>query len=132
MGFAEQGTPDPEFKAFFAGDWKRLMETVFVPGMQYASWDRKAAYLLWCMGQLYDVEMPNNWQDALAAKLSYDVMPVPEPKPAMPAGGWGEVLAVPIVGNTWPEREPWPEDFDASTVKPVVNRVDPNGIDAAE
>jgi hypothetical protein len=47
MGFTESGQPDPEFKAWFAGPWKQLTEAVEVPGMRYASWDRKAAYICW-------------------------------------------------------------------------------------
>lgn len=40
--------PDPAFVAFFAGDWQRLLEATEVPGMQGASWDRRAAWLVWC------------------------------------------------------------------------------------
>ena len=45
--------PDPDFIRFFSGDyrnpsaWDRLLEAVEIPGMPSASWDRKAAYLLW-------------------------------------------------------------------------------------
>lgn len=44
---------DAAFIEFFAGDykgksrWDLLLEAVEVPGMPDASWDRKAAYLLW-------------------------------------------------------------------------------------
>ena len=46
-------TPDPAFVEFFSGDyksnsrWDVLLESVEIPGMPDASWDRKAAYLLW-------------------------------------------------------------------------------------
>lgn len=35
------------FIAFFAGPFQRQLEAVEIPGMAGASWDRKAAYLLW-------------------------------------------------------------------------------------
>lgn len=35
------------FADFFAGPWQRLLEGTEIPGMAGASWDRKAAYLLW-------------------------------------------------------------------------------------
>lgn len=41
-----------DFPQFFAGDWQRLLETVQVPGMPDASWDRKAAWLYWCATRL--------------------------------------------------------------------------------
>lgn len=65
--------PDPEFKAFFHGEWKELMDAVTVPGLPYASWDRKAAYLLWVMGAHYDAETPWHWRDVLRS-----VFKVPE------------------------------------------------------
>lgn len=40
-------SPDAAFIAFFAGPFQRLLEGTDVPGMAGASWDRKAAYLLW-------------------------------------------------------------------------------------
>ena len=45
--------PDAAFVDFFSGDyrspsrWDRLLEAVEIPGLAGASWDRKAAYLLW-------------------------------------------------------------------------------------
>lgn len=35
------------FTAYFAGPWQKLLGAVEIPGMAGASWDRKAAYLLW-------------------------------------------------------------------------------------
>jgi len=40
-------SPDAAFIAFFAGPFQRLLETTEIPGMTGASWDRKAAFLLW-------------------------------------------------------------------------------------
>jgi hypothetical protein len=40
-------SPDAAFLDFFAGQWQRLLETTEIPGLAGASWDRKAAYLLW-------------------------------------------------------------------------------------
>ena len=40
-------SPDPAFLEFFAGPWQRQLDAVEIPGMSGASWDRKAAYLLW-------------------------------------------------------------------------------------
>jgi hypothetical protein len=46
-------SPDAAFVEFFSGDykgksrWDLLLEAVEIPGMAGASWDRKAAYLLW-------------------------------------------------------------------------------------
>lgn len=36
------------FEKFFAGEWQHRLEQVEIPGMPDASWDRKAAWLLWC------------------------------------------------------------------------------------
>jgi hypothetical protein len=41
-------TPDPDFVKWFGGDFQRRLEATVVPGMADASWDRKAAWLLWC------------------------------------------------------------------------------------
>lgn len=38
---------DPAFVAFFEGAFQRALEVTRVPGMGEASWDRRAAYLLW-------------------------------------------------------------------------------------
>ncbi|QDP64129.1 MAG: hypothetical protein Unbinned2301contig1004_55 [Prokaryotic dsDNA virus sp.] len=38
---------DPEFIRFFDGDWAKRLAAVEIPGMPHASWDRKAAWLLW-------------------------------------------------------------------------------------
>lgn len=47
-----QWTPNPSatpaaFLEFFAGEWQRRLEAVRIPDMRDASWDRKAAWLLW-------------------------------------------------------------------------------------
>jgi hypothetical protein len=47
MTYKPGDQPDPEFAAFFAGDWQRILENVVVPGIDNPSWDRKAAYMLW-------------------------------------------------------------------------------------
>lgn len=39
---------DPAFVKFFDGRWQDMIETVIVPGADSLSWDRRAAYLLWC------------------------------------------------------------------------------------
>ena len=38
---------DAAFLAFFAGPFQRALEQTEIPGLPKASWDRKAAYLLW-------------------------------------------------------------------------------------
>lgn len=38
---------DPAFLHFFATQFQRELNEVIIPGMPGASWDRKAAYLLW-------------------------------------------------------------------------------------
>ena len=58
--------PDPAFVTFFADEWQKLLETTQVPGMPDASWDRRAAWLLWC-----------------ARKPPASLLP---PVPALPAG----------------------------------------------
>ena len=35
-----------DFRAFFAGDFQRLLESTEIPGMEGASWDRRAAWLV--------------------------------------------------------------------------------------
>lgn len=35
------------FLQFYHGDWTKQLDTVQIPGMEDASWDRKAAWLLW-------------------------------------------------------------------------------------
>ena len=35
------------FLHFYHGEWNRLLETIQIPNMADASWDRRAAYLLW-------------------------------------------------------------------------------------
>jgi hypothetical protein len=59
--------PDPDFLAFFAGDWQQLLKAVEIPGMNEPSWDRRAAYLLWCMGSHYVADTDNGyaWVDVL-------------------------------------------------------------------
>jgi len=85
MGFQEQEEagmqPDPEFKAFFAGEWRELMAKVEVPGMRYASWDRKAAYLFWAGEGRAD----------LIPSLADDTAPPQTAKPL----DWAKVLHVP-------------------------------------
>jgi hypothetical protein len=39
--------PDPDFVKFFGGEFQRELAAVEIPGMADASWDRKAAWLLW-------------------------------------------------------------------------------------
>lgn len=70
--------PDPDFVAFFAGDWQRLLEGVEIPGMTEPSWDRRAAYLLWVMGSHYDAETPWYWRDVM---LSVILKEASTPKP---------------------------------------------------
>lgn len=36
-----------DFEKFFAGEFQRLLAQTSVPGMGEASWDRRAAWLLW-------------------------------------------------------------------------------------
>lgn len=38
---------DPAFVRFFEGTFSRALEATDIPGMDNASWDRRAAYLLW-------------------------------------------------------------------------------------
>jgi hypothetical protein len=81
MGFTEQEEagmqPDPEFKAFFAGAWRELHGAVEIPGMRYASWDRKAAYLLWCMGSHYARDTGlDDWQAVLMGYIVPDAQTI--------------------------------------------------------
>lgn len=39
--------PDAAFLRFFAGPWQAALDRIEIPGMPGASWDRKAAYLLY-------------------------------------------------------------------------------------
>jgi len=55
--------PDPDFLKFFADGFQRELEAVEIPGMAHASWDRKAAWLLW-------------------TERRRDAKPVPQPEPA--------------------------------------------------
>ena len=41
-------TPDPAFVRFFGVEFQRELDATQIPGMPDASWDRKAAWLLWC------------------------------------------------------------------------------------
>lgn len=108
--------PDPEFKAFFVGEWRALHEAVTIPGMPHASWDRKAAYLYW--------ELSRN---SAPLDVFGEVIPPPQ-RPAMPVGGWVEVVKVPapIVGKSVNPATVWPVwpapagiefHFDAMAVK---------------
>lgn len=38
---------DPDFERFWATEFQRLLEHTSIPGMGEASWDRRAAWLLW-------------------------------------------------------------------------------------
>lgn len=38
--------PLADFRAFFADDFQRLLEATEIPGMEGASWDRRAAWLV--------------------------------------------------------------------------------------
>lgn len=40
-------SPDPAFLAFFDTEWRDMLHSVSIPSLPTASWDRKAAYLLW-------------------------------------------------------------------------------------
>ena len=40
-------SPDPAFLTFFDTAFRRRVETAEIPGLPNASWDRKAAWLLW-------------------------------------------------------------------------------------
>ncbi len=39
--------PDAAFLDYFAKDFQRALDKAEIPGMSDASWDRKAAWLLW-------------------------------------------------------------------------------------
>ena len=39
--------PDPAFVAFFDTTFSEMLRAVSIPGWPTASWDRKAAWLLW-------------------------------------------------------------------------------------
>lgn len=67
-------TPDPAFVVFFSGEnyqgnseWDRLLKSTQVPGMPDASWDRRAAWLVF-----------NGRPDPLASLLP--------PVPVLPVG----------------------------------------------
>ena len=40
-------TPDPAFVRFFDVEFQRELDVTQIPGWEGASWDRKAAWLLW-------------------------------------------------------------------------------------
>lgn len=40
-------SPDPAFLKFFATEFQTRLSDTEIPGMSGASWDRRAAYLLW-------------------------------------------------------------------------------------
>lgn len=131
MGFQEEEMPgqqpDPEFKAWFATEWKRLHEAVQVPGMKYASWDRKAAYLLYRLGQLYDTELYDcTWLEALESALDLgSTLPLGDDayksnpadpallKPTVPGPsvGNGPAQRAQMVDDRWPPVNP---DEDAA------------------
>lgn len=68
---AVSAQPDPDFIRFFSADfkskseWSRLLEAVPYD----MSWDRKAAWLLWTLGNHYDAETPWQWQEVLTSVL---------------------------------------------------------------
>lgn len=39
--------PQAAFQQFFASEFQRALDRVEIPGLDGASWDRKAAWLLW-------------------------------------------------------------------------------------
>lgn len=53
----------PAFQQFFDGPWMEALRAVEIPGAPTASWDRKAAWLLW-----------------LATDEGRQPLPVPPPK----------------------------------------------------
>lgn len=66
MTYKPGDQPDPDFTAFFAGPWQKLLKDVVIPGTDgKVSWDRRAAYLLWLMGSYYDAETPWHWLDVM-------------------------------------------------------------------
>lgn len=117
MGFQEEEMPgqqpDPEFKVWFAGPWKQLTEAVEVPGMKYASWDRKAAYLLWdySRSQAGFAEWCALWLDDTTAPPQRTVTTIadrkavglivgkmtPEARQAWLEGDWRD----PLTGTQW-------------------------------
>lgn len=58
-----------EFWAYFRGDFDRQLKAVKIPGVESASWDRRAAYLLYCATVLggdplpEPEEAPEDWSD---------------------------------------------------------------------
>lgn len=55
--------PDPTFVKFFDGKWQRRLDACRIPGMDKASWDRKAAYLLWLAeGKPDDADDEDDWR----------------------------------------------------------------------
>lgn len=41
--------PDPAFVAWYHDEWQKMLEGARVPGWdEPISWDRRAAWLLWC------------------------------------------------------------------------------------
>lgn len=93
MAYVPGEQPDPDFVKFFNGDWQRLLETVEIPGMTGASWDRRAAYLFWVLDRWGAQGM--SIAEALAEEIRHA-----EPKPQALGNGrtWADVTAVPV-GN---------------------------------
>lgn len=77
--------PDnPDFNRFFATTWQDLLTRTEVPGFTgQVSWDRRAAYLLWCMGTHFDAETPWNWLDVLEGYVAPPRQPVGSPASLM-------------------------------------------------
>lgn len=142
MTYKPGDQPEPEFTAFFAGDWQRLLERVIVPGTDGAiSWDRKAAWLYWNMA----LEAKAGW-DGLAeeggarndpislaqwirdeermtldeAMKDHPGWPVAKSSAPPPVGTWSDVI------------QRWDEIFSTEGIEPAVNHVDPNGDDTAD
>lgn len=60
---------DPAFLAFFAGPFQDALRRVEIPGVETASWDRKAAWLLWLATDEGRSPLP------VASDLAADVAP---------------------------------------------------------
>lgn len=104
--------PDPAFTAFFSGDYKardtsfwRMVDRVVIPGAAGASWDRRAAYLLWALGQLYDAAMPGRWETDLAAWLDSQATLTPASPPV--GTGINHVPATACAPSDWGIKLPF-------------------------
>lgn len=105
MTYKSGDQPDPEFAAFFAGDWQRLLENVVVPGIDGPAWDRRAAYLYWELAitakagwDSLDYEgggRPDKVNTPLTEWIAEETAGLMAPAPI----NWDQVLAVPLVGS---------------------------------